>query len=344
MMTKPLSNPLIQYKALDMLIWVSVLLLWREYYRLTDPPQMTWIFASITTFFAAFTFYYTYYYGVPLYLSGHWWKFSFIMLCTLLLLVGLRSTLIYFSFRIVLPEYEKGWSLFRSITASSFHVIYAATLATLIRFVIERYEAQKKLDAIRQENLRTELIYLKAQLNPHFLFNIHNSIYFLIEDDPKRAAEVLLKLSSIMKYQLYDCNQEEVLLSAEIEHLKSYVELEKMRIEEVVEVEFTAQVSNQGQQIAPFILLALVENVFKHVSQSTGQKNSIQISISAQEQCLCLETKNSIDAQWQENSNGLGLKNVRRRLELLYPNRHTLNIDKTTDGYYLATLKLKLQA
>lgn len=166
MMTKPLSNPLIRYRMLDILVWGLVFLLWRGYYLLTDPPQLAWIFASITTLFAAFTFYCTYYFWVPLCLSGRLWKFWLAMCCTLLVLVCLRSTLVYFSFRLVLPEYLKGWGLFRSITASSFHIIYAVTLATLIRFVLERYEAQQKLDAVLQENLRTELKDLDQKPQP----------------------------------------------------------------------------------------------------------------------------------------------------------------------------------
>ena len=122
---------------------------------------------------------------------------------------------------------------------------------------IDRYETQNKLDDIAKNNLRSELNYLKGQVNPHFLFNIHNSIYFLMEENASKAGEVLLRLSDIMKYQLYECNQETVSLSREVNNITNYVELAKLPIQEAVEVQFTASVKNNGimPESAPFMLL-----------------------------------------------------------------------------------------
>lgn len=197
------------------------------------------------------------------------------------------------------------------------------------------------MDAIARDNLQTELNYLKSQVNPHFLFNIHNSIYFLIEESPGRAAEVLLKLSGIMKYQLYDCNKEVIPLSNEIDNIRNYIELEKMRIEEAVHVVFQTSVVNNGQQLAPFLLMPIIENTFKHVSQDMNKKNEIHISLSQHNEWIHLETRNTVDTTRIENAKGLGLKNIKRRLELLYPGNYELQMG-ASDGIYETRLKLKL--
>jgi two-component system, LytTR family, sensor kinase len=334
-------NILGRYRILDLLVWATVFFLWKEYYRLVDPPQMIWIFAAITTSFAAFAFYLTYYILVPGLLNKKGVFWFVVSVCVVVsILAGIRSGTIYTAFNIVLPG-SKYWNFFRSITASSFHIGYAITLATLIRLFIHRYETQKKLDIIIKENLQTELNYLKAQINPHFLFNIYNSIYFLIEENPRLASTALLKLSGIMQYQLYDCNKEMVELEKEIENIKNYVELETMRVEETVNVHFTNQVVNSGKLIAPFILLTLIENAFKHVSKEGNSPNSVSILLSHTDNWMEMKIKNTMNGGDLENVNGIGLVNVKRRLELMYPGKHELRIYKQ-DGFYSTILKLQL--
>jgi LytS/YehU family sensor histidine kinase len=302
---------------------------------------MVWIFATITTVFSAVAFYFTYYIFAPVLLRKGWVKFIILVLLCGAILVALRSSMIYLSFRAMLPDYEKYWGLFRSITASSFHIVYAITFATLTRFVMDRYETRKRMDAITRENLRTELNYLKAQVNPHFLFNIYNTIYFLIEENPSLASSALLKLSGIMQYQLYDCRMETVPLGREIDNIKSYVDLETMRVEETVDVCFNAKLDNPALEISPFILLAFIENAFKHVSREVDRKNAVDIFLSQQENSLEVQIVNTVNNMPVDRANGIGLVNVKRRLELLYPHRYELNINKDA-GLYSILLKLTL--
>jgi two-component system LytT family sensor kinase len=333
---------LLKYRVLDVLIWASIFFLWREYYKVVDPPPMSWIFACISTSFAGVAFYFTYLYLVPFIWNKKNIKWFLVaVLITLAILAPLRSASIYVAFETRLPGFNY-WRFFNSITASTFHIGYAITIAALVRLFVDRYEIQKKMDAISKDNLQTELNYLKSQVNPHFLFNIHNSIYFLIEENPKRAAEVLLKLSGIVKFQLYDCNKETIPLRSEIDNIRNYIELEKMRIEEAVHVEFQTDVTGKNHQIAPFMLLPIIENAFKHVSQSSGRRNEIKISISQQDEWLHLQTVNTIENAMAEMQKGLGIKNAMRRLALLYPGNHELH-STLIDGNYVASLKLKLQ-
>jgi two-component system LytT family sensor kinase len=144
-----------------------------------------------------------------------------------------------------------------------------------------------------------------------------------------------------MQYQLYDCSKEKVTLEKEIENIKSYVELETMRIEETVNVDFTNQVVNDGQLIAPFILLTLIENAFKHVSKEANHQNRVSILLSHIGSCMEIKIENTMNGLNIENVNGIGLVNVKRRLELLYPGKHELNMLKQ-DGFYTTILKLQL--
>jgi len=334
-------NTLTKYRVLDVLIWSAIFFLWREYYFVVDPPRLSWVFATISTTFAGVTFYFTYLYLVPVIWNRKGVKWFIIsVIITLIILAPVRTGIIYVVFETTFPGYSY-WRFFNSITASSFHVGYAITIATLVRLLIDKYEIQKKVDAITKDNLQTELNYLKSQVNPHFLFNIHNSIYFLIEQNPKRAAEVLMKLSEIMKFQLYDCNKETIALSHEIDNIRNYIELEKMRVEEAVHVEFQSNIIQNGQQIAPFMLLPLIENTFKHVSQDGNKENQIEIRLSQDGSFVHLHTTNTMDPSRNENSTGLGLRNIKRRLELLYPARYELNTNITGDMYE-TSLKLKL--
>jgi len=340
-MTKQGVNILLKYRVLDVLVWTSAFFLWREYYKVVDPPQMAWTFASICTTFAGVTFYFTYLYLVPAIWNKRNVKwFMVAVLVTLPILASLRSASIYIAFETMLPGFRY-WRFFNSITASLFHIGYAITIATLVRLFTDRYEIQKKMDAIARENLQTELNYLKSQVNPHFLFNIHNSIYFLIEEDPKRAAEVLLKLSGIMKYQLYDCNKDVIPLSDEIDNIRNYIELEKIRIEQAVHVVFQTTIVPNAPQFPPFMLMPIIENTFKHVSQDADKRNEIDIFLSQDNEWIRLETRNTISTTRIENAKGLGLKNIRRRLELLYPGNYELQAS-ASDGIYKTRLKLKL--
>lgn len=332
---------LLRYKIHHVLLWLSFFVFWREYYQAVDEAKIAVTNTFICTLFSAMAFYASWLWLVPIVLEKHGFlRFITLTLLTAIIIAGLRVVAVFISFKTQLPNNPYP-QLSSNIATAVFHIVYAMTVASFARLFIGRYETQKKLDSITNDNLRAELTFLKNQISPHFLFNIHNSIYFLIEENPKLASQALLKLSDIMRYQLYDCQRETVLLNDEIENIQNYVELEKMRIDEIVRVDFVCNVKDDSLEITPFILLTFVENAFKHVSLQATKANEITISISTNENWLTMRVSNTTERRPDMTSNGIGLRNAKRRLELMYPDRHKLKID--TDTYrYETLLKLKL--
>jgi two-component system LytT family sensor kinase len=192
------------------------------------------------------------------------------------------------------------------------------------------------------ENSKAELNYLKQQINPHFLLNTHNNIFFLINSDPTLAASMLLKLSAIMKYTLYECSDDLVLLEKEIQNLENYIELEKIRKDDnfVIDTRFSSEANNF--KIAPLILITFLENAFKHVSNFNDKLNSITASLQVANGCLFYNVSNTVNNNKQEKTGGIGLENVKKRLALLYPKRHQLKIINQNE-MFTVTLTINLK-
>jgi LytS/YehU family sensor histidine kinase len=182
---------------------------------------------------------------------------------------------------------------------------------------------------IEREKDANELNFLRAQFNPHFLFNSINSIYGHIDKTNKPAREMLLKFSEMLRYQLYECNVEEIELDRELNYIRNYVSLQKSRMDERIRVVSCFDSVNGNRRIAPLLLIAFIENAFKYVGFNEGKDNFIQISLNQKPGNLHFNIVNSKDnyQHKSENSSGLGIGNARRRLELLYPGRHALQID-----------------
>jgi len=225
-----------------------------------------------------------------------------------------------------------------TITGITDMAIIAALFVTFT-FLGSIYQKDQLNKRLEKEKLETELNFLKSQTSPHFLFNALNSIYVLIDLDQKKAREILLKFSALLRYQLYECNSA-VFLSKELEFLENYIELEKIR-KKNLEVVYNKSEELPAFEIMPFLLLPLVENAFKHVSPYYDGKNFIRINISANELQLHAEVINSYDETVadEESSGGIGLRNIERRLLLLYPGRHEFQIKKS-DKIFTAKLTI----
>lgn len=214
------------------------------------------------------------------------------------------------------------------------HTAGAILLGLSIKLAKNWSETQKKQLELEREKLETELKFLKSQFNPHFLFNTINSIFFLIHKDPSSASQALGKFSELLRYQLYECNEKQIPLSQEIAYVKSFVVLEKLRKPADLDVQVEMEDAYLGYvNIAPFILMTFVENAFKHVSTHADKSNWIRIKLyMINHQILCFKVINS-KATFQPNVDvlnygGIGLKNVQRRLSLLYPDQHQLVIQE----------------
>lgn len=224
----------------------------------------------------------------------------------------------------------------------------AMTLAMSIKLGKKWFEAERHKTALQQEKLETELKYLKSQTNPHFLFNTINSIFALIHKNPDMASESLASFSQLLRYQLYECNGDLIDLHTEIKYLENFIELEQLRLDESnTSLQFDLiQTGLTGKKIAPLLLIPLVENAFKHVTKGRTQHNFIHMSLKVDDDKLLLDIKNSSTVNGHKSMenksySGIGLTNVRRRLALVYPDRHQL-ITEERDAVFSAQLKLEL--
>jgi two-component system, LytTR family, sensor kinase len=215
--------------------------------------------------------------------------------------------------------------------------IASTTLAMSIKLAKNWIRSKRKQQLLEKEKLESELNFLKYQFNPHFLFNTINSIFFLIHKNPDKASASLAKFSELIRYQLYECNEEQIPLSREINYIENFIELEKLRQNSHVEICFeTDQAGTKNQGIAPFILMTFVENAFKHVSKDSNKQNWIKIIIAIKGQQLHFSSTNSISSLPVNDViryGGIGLKNVQRRLDLIYSGNYLLDIQKNENSF-----------
>jgi len=203
-------------------------------------------------------------------------------------------------------------------------------------FLINNVKKQDVQSTLEQEKLNTELKFLKAQINPHFLFNGINSIYHLIDQKPEIAKSTLLNFSNLLRYQLYECNDDLIPLEKELNHIRDYVMMEKIRKGEDVQIELELPIETHRIKIPPLLFTPFIENAFKYVSNyDDGTKNKITIKIRLylEQGKLWFESENTIDKQLKKSNGGIGISNVEKRLTLLFPDKHDLTISKMEEHF-----------
>jgi LytS/YehU family sensor histidine kinase len=184
--------------------------------------------------------------------------------------------------------------------------------------------------------MATELQVLKGQLNPHFLFNTLNNLYSLALSKSSKTAVIIAKMSEMFHYILYECNATEVPISKEIKLIENYIELEQIRYSDRLSVKFEKYVDNMNHLIPPMLLYCYVENCFKHGSSKDPDSPWIKISLHVKNDCLTFEVLNSIpNSGKKDNTEGVGLLNAQRRLELIYPQNHRLTIREENSEFHV---------
>lgn len=338
-----------RYKLNHILFWLIYIIFWTlytEYFRnYQNRPEII----AITLAFVlgqAPASYLVMYVLIPKYLYKRKYILFLLLSATVIIL---SSLLILSAFYIVYIIDEnlahkafKAGYYFLYAFFSSLEFVSLLSIYKIIRDAIANENRNKKLE---YEMLQTELNFLKAQINPHFLFNAINSIYFLIKKDQQAACETLIKLSDMLRYKLYECNTEKILLHKELEYLKNYIELEKIRKGDNVKVNVVLPVVPLNILISPFMLMPLIENAFKYVTNGQDRINKIDIRLSTENNLLTLyvaNTKENILTFAEANkTGGIGLSNLKRRLELQYTGKHTLQISPS-ENLYEASLKITL--
>jgi LytS/YehU family sensor histidine kinase len=193
---------------------------------------------------------------------------------------------------------------------------------------------------VKNEKAKTELQHLKSQVNPHFFFNTLNNLYGLVGTDAKKAQKLILKLSDMMRYSIYEGERDFVALKEEVDYLKNYIELHRMRYHKEINVQFKIQIEDDCS-LMPLLFIILLENAFKHGIENLTENAYVHLNIQANSKRIFFEIENNFDTLEPKLDNGIGLKNLKRRLELVYPQKHPFSFS-TIENVYKAKLTLQL--
>jgi two-component system LytT family sensor kinase len=223
-------------------------------------------------------------------------------------------------------------SYFNYIIQCLFVSGFFVVISSLLKFATDWFSNERVQRSLESEKKDMELQFLKSQLNPHFLFNSLNNIYSLAYQKSDKTADAILKLSEIMRYMIYESNDSWVALSKEVEYLQSYIELQKLRFKDGAAVELTLNGEIDAQRVVPLILISFVENAFKH-GVANDPADPIRINIIANQKILHFSITNKKSKTNKDAMGGVGLNNVERRLQLLYPDRYKLNIVNSATHY-----------
>lgn len=194
----------------------------------------------------------------------------------------------------------------------------------------------------KKEKAETELLHLQSQVSPHFFFNTLNNLYGLIGSDAKRAQQLVLKLSDLMRYSIYTGQKEAVTLEEEVEYLNNYIELHTNRYHKKIEIQFNKHIQKEGMNVKPLLLIVLIENAFKHGVESLCENAYVHIHLIANENEISFTVENNFERKEPKEFQGIGLKNLHRRLELMYPKKHSLT-HSIIDTIYNTQLTLSLK-
>jgi two-component system, LytTR family, sensor kinase len=317
--------------AIHVLIWFGLYMIpFIDDTRQHITAHFIWRNTSIFLLLASFYYFNTYYLIRKLFLPGKWFYYLLAILGCLVFISGMNllfSTVIdNILSELHHPNYLK--RLFLPVFPSLF--VLAISLA--IRITNEWFKTEKQKKEMETEKLHSELAFLKSQVNPHFLFNILNNICSLARKKSDDTETAIIQLSRIMRY---DSKDEKVSLEKEVEYLQNYIDLQRLRISESVIINFTIEGDMEGKMVEPMLLIPFVENAFKH-GVSYLEESRIDIRLNTENNNLHFRVENNRvkknDDPVQQES-GIGLKNVLRRLDLLYPGTHSFNMEENATKY-----------
>lgn len=316
----------------QLLFWIVVFSIMLYFdYPIKDSKELAGIFTSLT-FYAAIV-YINLYYLFPNYLNEK--KIGIYIILFLLVAViitPIRSMVLYWIFNSQ-PDVQRNLLNIQFNMLVS-HVVVGAG-STMYKIASDWTQNSIEKQKLEAENLQSELRFLRSQINPHFLFNTLNSLYALTLKKSDAAPTTVLKLSEIMRYMLYESNSKFVPLNRELEYIKNYVALERLRHGENADIKLTIEGDITDQVIAPMILLTFLENSFKHgLSKGMGE-GYVYIHIIIYRYEIRFHLSNNLPSTQLPNSEpgGIGLINVNRRLELLYPGKHQIEIEEKDKSY-----------
>ena len=275
-------------------------------------------------------------YLIPRYLPAEFVKYT-LMLVLVCALVALITQTVH---SLIMPGKAN-----LGTTGIFFLMIFFFTgTSTAIKIIKNWFQQQQVSQALEKSSMQSELKFLKSQINPHFLFNTLNNLYALTLKKSDNAPEIVIKLSEMMRYMLYECNERRVPLSKEIKYIQNYLDLEKLRQGDRIDISFEWHGHVADQKIAPLMFIPFLENSFKHGANSGIDRGHVHINMDINDANLTFHISNSkpppIPNPGIRKVGGIGLMNVERRLNLIYPNSYDLNIENKPNEY---SVNLQLQ-
>lgn len=265
-----------------------------------------------------------------------------LLILSVLIITPIGNILLYFKFNNY-PQYQQ----YLAQTHHSHFLVnfFVVGASAIIKIISDWVKHQRERAELQTQTMQSELRFLKSQINPHFLFNTLNNLYALTLKKSDKAPEIVVKLSEMMRYMLYECNEKRVPLEKEVNYIKNYLDLEALRQGKEVEIKFEVQGAVEQQKIAPLMFIPFLENSFKHGLNHAISKGFVHIILLIEDKDILFHIENSkpnsIPLTEHPRSGGIGLVNVRRRLNILYPDHHTLSIEDQPN-VYIVDLKLEL--
>lgn len=328
-------------KLHHLLFWVVLFLGW-HFFRYQDyPPGKGWWITTLKVADLAVMVYITNYLLIPRFL----YRKRYVLFGLLFIIIVFTFSILKMYAEVALLQWSNFsiWDRFKVRVYDNVipHFLLVSTGAA-IKLLTDYAHAQRRLGEMMKEKAETELNFLKSQINPHFLFNSLNTIYFLIDKQNAEARQTLLQFSHLLRYQLYDCNSNTIEIEKEVRYLEDYIRLQELRKDSLYEVQVKVGEDVKGFRITPLLLAPLVENAFKHISHHNDGRNFIHVALNRTNGTFQFVVENSKDDQQRctEPQGGIGLNNVKRRLELIYPGKHHLNIHNKADTF---TIELNLE-
>ncbi|MBB5394150.1 sensor histidine kinase [Mucilaginibacter sp. AK015] len=333
---------------LHLIFWAVFFLMWnRIMYFYVDNRMNRLYFTGVDVALVASAFYIVYLYIMPDYLRRKSMvKLVLFSAVLIAVLSGIYSLimLLFLREQLVPIHFDFTWN-YEDLQYNRFFIALVGVLAGCsVKIIKDRQDVSRRLFLMEKEKSIAELSYLKAQINPHFLFNSLNNLHAQIELDAADAKSTLVSLSELLRYQLYDCNADLIALNKELAYLKNYFNLQSIR-KDNCSARLSVSGNYDGLRIAPLLLIPFVENAFKYVSDHDGRDNFIKADISLQNKQLLFWCSNTFNVESQSEADrsnkGIGLINVRKRLQLIYGNNHSLT-QEIANGVYTVKLTLKL--
>ena len=318
---------------LHAIIWIAIVL-----FFMYNNGRIAYSTIVIFVYFGVINillFYINYLIILPTFLNRK--KYLWVALSILLLVMVtafIKCGLAYYFYDIVIKREGSKFIMdfWLYYSSAAFVSCFFILLSTVLKFIQDWFLNEKVKSNLENENLIAELAFLKSQINPHFLFNSLNNIYSLAYQKSEKTPEAILKLSEIMRYMLYESNEDKVALSNEIRYLENYIELQKLRFKDNIYIKFEINGDPLGLMITPLVLISFVENAFKH-GIATDSENPISILLNLSDGKLLFHVSNIKSAMNKDITGGIGLQNVQRRLSLIYKDRYCLQIDDNNDIY-----------